>query len=238
VAYVFRTLVPGDAPLNGGTMRPITVLAPEGTVVNAAPPAAVAAGNVETSQRIVDVLFGALAPALPDAVPAASCGTMSNVTLGGIDPRTGEPFAYYETIAGGMGARPSADGLDGVHCHMTNTLNTPIEALEFSAPVRVLRYEVRRGSGGAGRWRGGHGLRRDIQVLTDCGMSLMADRHRFAPYGLAGGEPGEPGRALLWQEGEKRPLPSKCNVRLQDGDVLSVRTPGGGGWGRPPALAP
>ncbi len=136
VAYVLRTLAPDDTPMNAGAMRPITVLAPEGSVVNATPPAAVAAGNVETSQRIVDVLLGALAAALPDMVPAASYGTMSNMTLGGTDPRSGAPFAYYETIAGGMGARPTADGLDAVHCHMTNTLNTPIEALEFSAPVR------------------------------------------------------------------------------------------------------
>ncbi len=233
VAYVFRTLVPGDAPLNAGTMRPITVLAPEGTVVNAQLPAAVAAGNVEASQRIVDVVFGALASALPDTVPAASYGTMSNVTLGGTDPRTRAPFAYYETIAGGMGARPSADGLDGVHCHMTNTLNTPIEALEFSAPVRVLHYAVRRGSGGSGKWRGGDGLRRDIQVLADCEMSIMADRHRFGPYGLAGGDAGKPGRSLLLRGDAERELPSKCNLRLERGDIVSIRTPGGGGWGEP-----
>jgi len=219
--------------VNAGSMRPITVLAPEGSVVNAGPPAAVAAGNVETSQRIVDVLFGALAAALPHTVPAASYGTMSNVTLGGAAPRSGAAFAYYETIAGGMGARPSADGLDAVHCHMTNTLNTPIEALEFGAPVRVLRYQVRRGSGGRGRWRGGDGLRRDIQVLADCELSIMADRHRFRPYGLAGGAPGKPGRALLLRGGEEQGLPSKCNLRLEHDDIVSIRTPGGGGWGKP-----
>src|SRR5438046_1967213 len=150
--YVFRCLLPEDAPANAGLMRPIAVHAPEGTVVNSTPPAAVAAGNVETSQRIVDVLLRALAQAIPDRIPSASSGTMNNLTIGGTDPRTGRPFAYYETIAGGMGARPNGDGLSGVHTHMTNSLNTPIEALEYAYPFRVQKYAYRLNSGGAGKY--------------------------------------------------------------------------------------
>src|SRR6266705_240024 len=161
--YVFRCLLPEDAPANAGFMRPISVHAPERTVVNASAPAAAAAGNVETSQRIVDVLLRALAEAIPDRIPAASSGTMNNLTMGGIDPRTREPFAYYETIAGGMGARPNADGLSGVHTHMTNSLNTPVEALEYAYPFRVRQYSYRPNSGGEGKFRGGDGLVREIE---------------------------------------------------------------------------
>ena len=190
VYYVFRCLLPQQAPATAGIMRPIEVIAPAGTIVNASLPAPVAGGNVETSQRIVDVVLKALAQAAPDRIPAASSGTMSNLTIGGIDPRSGQPFAYYETIAGGMGARPLADGLSGVHTHMTNSLNTPVEALEYAYPLRVTRYSYRRGSGGQGKFSGGDGLVREIELLADAQVTLLADRRKFPPYGLMGGSPG------------------------------------------------
>jgi len=231
VYYVFRCLIGLDVPNNSGCLAPIRVIAPEGTVVNARPPAAVAGGNVETSQRIVDVLLGALAQACPERVPAASQGTMNNVTIGGWDPIRQRAFAYYETIGGGMGARPTKDGASAIHTHMTNTLNTPVEALEYTYPFRVVRYEVRRGSGGSGRYRGGDGIRRDIEVLTEVQVSLLTERRRLAPYGLAGGGAAAKGENVLIRDGEEIPLPGKGTVELRPGDVLSIRTPGGGGWG-------
>ncbi|MCH8881049.1 MAG: hydantoinase B/oxoprolinase family protein [Planctomycetes bacterium] len=223
-----------DPPLNAGCFSPITVIAPEGSIVHARPPHAVACGNLETSQRIVDVVFGALAQAVPDVVPAASQGTMNNLTLGGVNPATpGAPgFAYYETIAGGMGARPGADGVDAVQVHMTNTLNTPIEALEFSYPMRVERYEIVPGTGGKGRFRGGNGLRRDIRMLCDVTGTLLCDRREHAPYGLLGGEPGCVGKNTLMRDGRRRALAGKVQLELKAGDVLSVQTPGGGGHGK------
>lgn len=231
VFYVFRCLLGEDVPACAGLMEPIEVRAPEGSVVNARPPAAVAAGNVETSQRIVDVLFKALAKALPGRIPAASSGTMNNLSFGGIDPRAREPFAYYETIAGGMGARPTLDGLSGVHTHMTNSLNTPIEALEAAYPVRVRRYSLRRGSGGAGRHRGGDGIVREIEFLADVRGSILSDRRRFRPYGLAGGRPGKPGKNRLVIAGRILELPSKASFEARRGSILRIETPGGGGWG-------
>ena len=234
VMYCFRVIVPFPVPSNHGTIRPLTVIAPEGSLVNARPPAAVAGGNVETSQRIVDVVLGALAQALPDRIPAASNGTMNNLTLGGTDPRTGEEFAYYETTAGGMGARPTADGLDATHCHMTNSLNTPIEALEHAYPFRVRRYAVRRGSGGRGRYRGGDGIIRDIQLLGPGEVTILSDRRTRGPYGLHGGEPGQPGQnVLIGPDGAEREMPSKFSVWVEAGTTVSVRSPGGGGYGRP-----
>lgn len=230
VYYVFRCLLGLDVPDNAGCLAPIEVIAPPGTVVNALPPAPVAGGNVETSQRIVDVLLGALAQACPEKVPAASQGTMNNVTIGGVLPGGGS-FAYYETIGGGMGARPGADGPSAVHSHMTNTLNTPVEALEYAYPLRVLRYEIRRGSGGAGQFRGGDGIRRDLQALTDCRVTLLTERRRRGPYGLAGGGPGQPGENILMRDGREIPLPGKGTFELKAGEVLSLRTPGGGGYG-------
>ncbi len=229
--YVFRCLLSEDAPANAGLMRPISVYAPEGTIVNARPPAAVAAGNVETSQRIVDVLMRALAQAIPNRVPAASSGTMSNLTIGGVDPRTEKPFAYYETIAGGMGARPNADGLSGVHTHMTNSLNTPIEALEYAYPFRVRRYRYRVGSGGAGKFRGGDGLIREIELLSDAQVTLLSDRRKFRPYGLAGGEAGATGNASHVSGDQTREIPAKSSIRARSGDVIRIETPGGGGFG-------
>ncbi len=231
VYYVFRCLLPDQAPATSGIMGPIQVFAPSGSIVNAVSPAPVAGGNVETSQRIVDVVMRALAKAIPDRVPAASSGTMNNLTIGGIDGRTKTPFAYYETIAGGMGARPSADGLSGVHTHMTNSLNTPAEALEYAYPLRVMRYSYRPNSGGAGTYRGGDGLIREIQLLSDARITLLTDRRRFHPYGLAGGEPGARGRTTLISKGGTTELPAKCSISASGGDVIRIETPGGGGWG-------
>jgi N-methylhydantoinase B len=231
VYYVFRCLLPEDAPATAGLMRPITVVAPSGSIVNAMLPAPVAGGNVETSQRIVDVLLRALAQALPDRIPAASSGTMNNLTIGGIDPRTGRPFAYYETIAGGMGARPTADGVSGIHTHMTNSSNTPIEALEYAYPFRVRSYTYRTGSGGAGKYCGGDGIVREIEVTTPARITLLADRRIFRPYGLAGGEAGAAGRSILLSGTESKELPGKCSLEAKSGDIIRIETPGGGGWG-------
>ena len=231
--YVFRCLLREDVPATSGLMRPIRVIAPSGTVVNAKPPAAVAGGNVETSQRIVDVLLKALAPAIPERIPAAAAGTMNNLTIGGIDPRFGEPFAYYETIAGGMGARCSKDGVSGVHTHMTNSLNTPAEALEYAYPIRLRQYSFRPNSGGAGLHTGGDGIVREIEVLTEAQVTLLADRRSRGPYGLAGGADGAPGRTLiLRRDGSAEEIPGKTSVRLHSGERVRIESPGGGGWGR------
>jgi N-methylhydantoinase B len=231
--YVFRCLLAEDVPATAGLMRPIAVIAPEGTVVNARPPAAVAGGNVETSQRIVDVLLRALAQAIPERVPAAASGTMNNLTIGGIDPRTLEPFAYYETIAGGMGARPSKPGVPGIHTHMTNSLNTPAEALEYAYPLRVRRYSMRPGSGGHGKYHGGDGIIREIEVLTDAEVTLLSDRRHYRPYGLAGGKDGASGKAIVIRgDGSRQDMPGKFNVRLRKGERIRIETPGGGGWGK------
>lgn len=233
VFYVFRTLVGLSIPSNAGGMRPLEIIAPEGTIVNALPPAAVCGGNVETSQRIVDVLYKCLAEALPDRIPAASQGTMNNFTFGSIDPRTRQPVAYYETVSGGMGARPTMDGLDGVHTHMTNSMNTPVEALEHAYPVRVLRYGLRPNSGGRGKYRGGDGVIRELRFLAKAQVTLLSDRRKFPPYGLNGGEPGQAGLDLLVRkDGQKQELPSKFTFWLEAGDTLSIQTPGGGGWGK------
>jgi N-methylhydantoinase B len=232
--YVLRCLLGDDAPATAGLMYPVTVLAPEGSIVNARPPAAVAGGNVETSQRIVDVLLRALAKAAPNRVPAASYGTMSNLTIGGIDPRNQQPFTYYETTAGGMGARPGLDGISGVHCHMTNSLNTPIEALEYAYPFRVRSYGYRKDSGGDGQFRGGAGLVREIELLADSQVTLICERRVFRPYGLQGGTAGAAGRAtLIRAKNQSEDLPSKCSIHSSQGDAIRIETPGGGGWGDP-----
>jgi len=232
--YVFRCLLEDeDVPAAAGLMRPIQVIAPAGTIVNALPPAAVAGGNVETSQRIVDVLLRALAQAIPDRIPAAASGTMNNLTIGGRDPRTGEPFAYYETIAGGMGARPGKPGVSGVHTHMTNSFNTPAEALEYAYPLRVRRYSLRPGSGGDGKFRGGDGIVREIEVLTDCEVTLLADRRMRGPWGLGGGADGAAGKAYVTRhDGSVETMPGKFSMRLRKGERITIETPGGGGWGK------
>ncbi len=231
VLYVFRCLLPTDAPANDGCYEPLQIIAPEGTVVNAVPPASVAGGNVETSQRIVDVMLGALAKALPDRIPAASSGTMNNLTLGGRGVG-GEPFAYYETIAGGMGARPGGDGLSGVHTHMTNSLNTPIEAMERALPVRITSYTLRRGSGGEGEHRGGDGIVRRYLFLAPTEVTLLSDRRSVRPWGLHGAEPGASGRNTLEHAGALEELPGKFRRMVAAGDTLTIETPGGGGWRR------
>src|SRR5246127_653112 len=231
--YVFRCLLAEDVPAASGLMRPIKVKVPEGTVVNARPPAAVAGGNVETSQRIVDMLLRALAQAIPDRIPAAASGTMNKLTIGGMDPGTSEPFAYYETIAGGMGARPGKPGVSGVHTHMTNSLNTPAEALEYAYPLRVRRYSLRSGSGGEGKFRGGDGIVREIEVLTDCEVTLLADRRARGPWGLSGGVDGAPGKTFITRrDGSFEPMPGKFSTRLRPRERIRIETPGGGGWGQ------
>jgi N-methylhydantoinase B len=231
--YMLRCLLAEDAPATAGILRPLTLEAPPGSIVDALPPAPVAGGNVETSQRIVDALLRALSQAIPARVPAASAGTMSNLTIGGVDPRSGEPFTYYETAAGGMGARPGLDGISGVQTHMTNSLNTPIEALEYAYPFRVRRYAYRDGSGGAGRFRGGDGLVRELELLADAQVTLLAERRKFRPYGLQGGGEGLPGRASICHAGgsDETDLPGKCSRSVSKGETLRIETPGGGGWG-------
>jgi N-methylhydantoinase B len=231
VSYVFRCLIDGEVPASAGLMEPIEVVAPAGTVVNANPPASVAGGNVETSQRIVDVLFKALSGALPDRIPAASQGTMNNLTVGGIDPRNGKEFSYYETIAGGMGARPALAGMSGVHTHMTNSLNTPAEALEYSYPLRVREYRLREGSGGKGQHCGGDGLVREIETLAPSRMSLLADRRKRGPYGLRGGEEGKTGLSEIIRKGQSQRIQSKGSWELDAGDRVRIESPGGGGFG-------
>ena len=237
VYYVMRCLLPEEAAATAGLMRPVTLTMPVGTVVNALQPAAVAGGNVETSQRIVDVLLRAFAQIVPARIPAASAGTMSNLTIGGVDPRTGKAYAYYETIAGGSGGRPNGDGVAGRHTHMTNSLNTPVEALEFAYPFRVRRYAYRPGSGGAGFYYGGEGLIREIELLGAAQVTLLSDRRKWPPYGLQGGAAGAPGRNVLMDAGRERDLPGKCSLEVEPGAVLRVETPGGGGWGMPRSSA-
>jgi N-methylhydantoinase B len=235
VRYVVRciaeALISQSLPAGGGNMSCVRVTMPERSIVNAAAPASVAAGNVETSQRITDVLLAAFAHALPEIMPASSQGTMNNVTVGGIDPRSGQPFAYYETMGGGMGASPVGDGLSGVHVHMSNSLNTPVEALEHAYPVRITHYSLRRGTGGSGAQRGGDGIRRDVLLLTDADVSLLSERRAIAPRGMHGGGDAAPGENVLITDGDEKALPSKTTFRVRAGDTLSLRSPGGGGCG-------
>jgi len=237
VTYALRLAAAEDVPVNAGTFRPIQLIAPLGTLVNARPSAAVAGGNVETSQRIVDVALAALAQALPERIPAASQGTMNNVTFGSIV--AGRAYAYYETLGGGAGAGASWEGTSGVQIHMTNTLNTPVEAIERAAPVRITRYALRRGSGGRGAQRGGDGLERVYHFLEEVEVSVLSERRTHAPYGLAGGEPGAPGaNSLRLPDGTREGLPGKFRRTLPAGAELTIATPGGGGWGRAPRPAP
>jgi N-methylhydantoinase B/oxoprolinase/acetone carboxylase alpha subunit len=230
--YAFRCLVGEDVLYNAGVRRPLTVIAPAGTIVNATRPAAVAGGNVETSQRITDVVLGALARALPERLPAASQGTMNNITLGGTDPRTGRRFAYYETIGGGMGGRRGLAGLSGVHVHMSNTRNTPVEAIEHYLPVRIRQYRLRRDSAGHGDAPGGEGIVREYETLTQASVTILSDRRRRPPYGAEGGEPGGLGRNTLIRDGREERLPGKIEMQLRPGDRVRIESPGGGGYGR------
>ena len=230
--YVFRCLVRDDIPYTAGVLRPIRVIAPEGSVVNARMPSAMAAGNVETSQRITDVLLGALAQAAPELIPAASSGTMNNLTLGGWDPFRKRRWAWYETIAGGMGASAQSAGRSAVHTHMTNSWNTPVEAFEHQYPVRIRSYHVRRDSGGAGFHRGGDGIVREFEFLAPAEVTILSDRRERGPYGLNGGQPGAPGRNTLLTGKRVVRVPAKCRLDAPAGSVLRIETPGGGGWGR------
>lgn len=251
VVYALRAALDPGLPANGGCFRPVRMLAQPGSVVAALAPAAVGAGNVEVSQRVADVCLAALANVAPRRVGAASQGTMNNVLLGGVRagspdagaPEAGAPEAgdggawvYYETIGGGQGGRPGAAGMSGIHTVMTNTRNTPVEALERAYPLRVRRYALRRGSGGDGAHPGGEGIERDLEVLADATLSLITERRVTPPWGLAGGVPGSVGENLLLRGGDEAaavPLGDKCTVDLRAGDVLRLRTPGGGGWGAP-----
>lgn len=225
VAYVFRLLLPADAPTNEGSLTPIEILTQPGSIVDAEPPCAVAAGNVETSQRIVDVLLGALGQACPDRIPSASAGSMSNLIIGDASA------AYYETIAGGAGGGPHGAGASAIQTHMTNTRNTPVESLEAAMPVRVVRYAIRRGSGGGGTQKGGDGLVRELELLAPQTITLVGERRRRPPYGLAGGGPGIVGEDSLTRDGVKRRLPSKLVFDAAAGDHLRIETPGGAGYG-------
>jgi N-methylhydantoinase B/oxoprolinase/acetone carboxylase alpha subunit len=229
--YCFRCLIAADVPYNAGLLRPIRVIAPERSVVNAGLPAAMAAGNVETSQRITDVILGALAQALPDRIPAASSGTMNNLSFGGWDSRRNRPFSYYETIAGGMGASAHADGRSAVHTHMTNSWNTPVEAFEHEYPVQVRSYAIRNGSGGAGKHTGGDGIVRELRFLEETDVTILSDRRERGPYGLAGGSAGKPGNNTLTANGKTSKLPAKTRITAPRGSVLKISTPGGGGFG-------
>lgn len=231
VSFALRSVVDPTIPANGGALRPLRVVAPVGTLVAAAPPAAVGAGNVEVSQRIADVCLRALADCVPARVAAAGQGTMNNLLVGGTSG-----WVYYETIAGGQGGRPSgASGQSGIHTGMTNTADTPVEALERTFPMRVRQYSIRRGSGGAGTAPGGDGIVKEWEFLEDVTVSLVTERRASRPWGLAGGGDGAPGENWVLPGGDERaatPLPDKCMVRLRAGDVLRMLTPGGGAWGR------
>jgi N-methylhydantoinase B/oxoprolinase/acetone carboxylase alpha subunit len=230
VTYVFRCLVREDIPYTAGVLRPLRVLAHNGLVVSANPPAAMAAGNVETSQRITDVILAALAKAAPQLIPAASSGTMNNLTFGGWDRVRGRAFAYYETIAGGMGASALSDGLNATHTHMTNSWNTPVEAFEHLYPLRIRSYRIRSGSGGRGKHRGGDGIVREYEFLTGADVTILSDRRTRGPYGLLGGYPGARGRNSLLRGNRTTPIPGKSRFEVKPGDVLRIETPGGGGY--------
>jgi len=232
--YVIRCVVGGDSAANQGCLRPVEIITPRGTLVNPEPQRGVAGGNVETSQRITDVLLAAMAQAVPQLIPAASQGTMNNLLIGGHDLARDKPFVYYETIGGGMGGRPTKDGISGIHTSMTNTMNTPIEALEFAFPLRLKRYALRRGSGGYGKYKGGDGLVRDVEFLTSARVTILSERRKFAPQGSHGGHHGHTGENLLLRGGyEEIHLAGKETFDVEPGDILSISTPGGGGWGIP-----
>jgi N-methylhydantoinase B len=236
VHYALRAVTDPTIPMNDGCFRPVEVRAPEGSLLNPRRPAPVSGGNVETSMRNADVVLQALAKAAPARVPASSGGTMSNVMLGGTSSRA-ETWSFYETNGCGMGARPTRDGIDAIHVHMTNTLNTPIEAIERDYPLRVVRYEVAERTGGRGRRRGGDGLVRAIELVDGTAVAtLLADRHTRRPPGSQGGEPGACGRHSLTRDGLETALPAKTQFSLEPGDVLTIQTPGGGGYGLPGAF--
>ena len=235
VYYTLRCLTDPTVPMNDGCYRPVRIHVPEGTLMNPTPPAPVAGGNVETSQRNVDVLLKAFAGMLPEKVCAACQGTMNNIAVGGTNPQNGRSWTFYETIAGGFGGRRGIDGVDAIHTHMTNTMNTPVEAIETVYPIRFLKYELRENSGGPGKWRGGVGLERSWMLLAPSAtLSVLAERTKIPPWGLYGGKNGARGEYyIIKPKGKRIKLKSKCTVRIENGDVFVVRTPGGGGFGDP-----
>jgi N-methylhydantoinase B len=235
VHYVLRCLTDSSIPMNDGCYRPVEIHVPEGTLMNPTPPAPVAGGNVETSQRNVDVLLKAFAQILPEKVCAACQGTMNNIAVGGMNPENRKHWTFYETIAGGFGGRKGIDGVDAIHTHMTNTMNTPIEAIETIYPIRFLKYELRENSGGAGKWRGGVGLERSWMLLSSSAtLSVLAERTKISPWGLYGGKSGAKGEYyIIKPNGKRMKLKSKCTVKIEKGDIFVVKTPGGGGYGNP-----
>ncbi len=239
VYFALKVVTDSSIPANAGAFRPIEIRIPEGSVLDARSPAAVCAGNTETTQRVADVVLRAMAGCVPDRVPAASQGTMNLIGIGGRDPRNGRPYAYVETIGGGQGGRPMGRGQDGIQCNMTNTMNTPVEALEIGYPLQVERYELRDGSGGAGLHAGGLGVIRSLRVLDhEARVSLQSDRRRFSPYGLHGGRPGERGRnRVVDAAGRSTDRPGKATMTLLPGETVVVETPGGGGWGAVPGTS-
>ena len=238
--FAIKSIVDPEAPMNGGALRPIKVIAPEGSLVNPRSPAPVAGGNLETNQRIVDTIFKALAEAVPDRVPAASLGSMNNVMVGGFDPDRNKQWVYYETNGGGSGGRPGKDGVDGIQCNMTNTMNTPIEALEQYYPMLFEEYELRPKTYGAGKWRGGCGIKRSWTLLgPSAELTVLGERHKTAPWGLAGGQPGTPGAYwVIRSNGARERIGSKATLTLNRGDRLIIETPGGGGYGNPDERKP
>jgi len=233
VIYVFQCLAHSELPLNSGPLRALEIIVDEDSILNAKFPAAVVGGNVETSQRVVDVVFGALSKAVPEKVPAASAGSMSNFTFGGVNPRTGRNFAYYETIAGGMGGRFGADGVSAVQTHMTNTLNTPIESLERELPVMLSSYSIRKNSGGKGKYRGGDSIIREYKFLSKSTVSMITERRKFSPYGVERGQPGKKGRNIFIRSKRAAKIDPKATFEVKTGDIIRIETPGGGGWGNP-----
>ena len=232
VLYVFQCLAK-DIPLNSGPLNVINIVTDEDSILNARYPSAVVGGNVETSQRVVDAVFGALANVVPEKIQAASAGTMSNVTFGGLNPNTKTSFAYYETIGGGMGGRYGMNGINSIQTHMTNTLNTPVEALERDLPILINSYSVREGSGGDGEFNGGNGIVREFQFLTEAEITIITERRINAPYGINGGNPGKKGANFLIKNNRKEKLPPKKSFSVDPGDVLRIESPGGCGWGKP-----
>lgn len=233
VIYVFQCLAPSSMPLNSGPLRVVEIIVDNNSILNAKYPAAVVGGNVETSQRVVDVMFGALSKAVPKMVPAASAGSMSNFTFGGVNPKTGNDFAYYETIAGGMGGRFGMDGVSAVQTHMTNTLNTPIESLERELPVMLNSYSIRKNSGGKGKYSGGNSIVREYKFLSEATVSMITERRKFAPYGLEGGKVGKKGKNTLIRKGNNSKIAPKASFKVEKGDSIRIETPAGGGWGKP-----
>lgn len=232
VIYVFQCLAPSSMHLNSGPLRVVEIIVDDDSILNAKYPAAVVGGNVETSQRVVDVIFGALSKAVPEKVPAASAGSMSNFTFGGINPKTARSYAYYETIAGGMGGRYGLDGVSAVQTHMTNTLNTPIESLERELPVMLNSYSIRKNSGGRGKYKGGDSIIREYKFLSDATVSMITERRKFSPYGIRDGKPGRRGKNTLIRKSKTTTIGPKASFKVKKGESIRIETPAGGGWGK------